>query len=84
VSLTYDPPVATPETGRRLRQQRADIDSLYELVSTVDQKLSNLTGEVAEVRREMTTGLTEVHQEMTTGFAEVHSALAQILERLDR
>jgi peptidoglycan hydrolase CwlO-like protein len=73
VSLAYYSAVTTPGTGRQLRQQRADIDSLYELVSTVDQKLTNLTGEVAEVRREM-----------TTGFAEVHSALAQILERLDR
>jgi hypothetical protein len=71
--LAYNPAVATPETGRQLRQQRADIDSLYEPVSTVDQKLTNLTGEVAGVR-----------QEMATGFAEVQSALARTLERLDK
>jgi hypothetical protein len=34
--------VSQPEIQRQVRQQRADIDSLYELVERVDQKVDAL------------------------------------------
>ena len=38
----YDSGVAQPEIQRQVRQQRADIDALYELVERVDQKVDAL------------------------------------------
>ena len=36
------PGVSQPEIQRQVRQQRADIDALYELVERVDQKVDAL------------------------------------------
>jgi hypothetical protein len=36
------PRLSQPETQRQVRQQRADIDALYELVECVDQKVDAL------------------------------------------
>ncbi len=38
----YDRRVSQPEIQRQVRQQRADIDGLYELVERVDQKVDAL------------------------------------------
>ena len=38
----YDSGVSQPEIQRQVRQQRADIDALYELVERVDQKVDAL------------------------------------------
>ena len=38
----YDSRVSQPEVQRQVRQQRADIDALYELVERVDQKVDAL------------------------------------------
>lgn len=43
----YRPRVSQPEMQRQVRQQRADIDSLYELVETVDQKVDHLDEKVS-------------------------------------
>ena len=43
----YRPGVSQPEMQRQVRQQRADIDSLYELVEGVDQKVDSLDEKVS-------------------------------------
>jgi len=56
--------VAQPEIQRQVRQQRADIDALYELVERVDQKVDavdvkldrrfdEISGQLAEVLRQL-------------------------------
>lgn len=39
--------VSQPEMQRQVRQQRADIDSLYELVESVDRKVDTLDEKVS-------------------------------------
>jgi hypothetical protein len=57
-------PVSQPEIQRQVRQQRADIDALYELVERVDQKVDaprikldrgfdEISGQLAEVLRQL-------------------------------
>lgn len=56
--------VSQPEIQRQVRQQRADIDALYELVERVDQKVdaldvkldrqfNEISGQLAEVLRRL-------------------------------
>lgn len=40
--------MSTPEIQRQVRQQRADIDSLYELLELVDQKVDAGFADVSE------------------------------------
>ena len=58
------PGVSQPEIQRQVRQQRADIDALYELVERVDQKvdaldvkldrrLDEISGQLSEVLRQL-------------------------------
>lgn len=58
------PGVSQPEIQRQVRQQRADIDALYELVERVDQKVDALdikldrrfdeiSGQLSEVLRQL-------------------------------
>ena len=58
------PGVAQPEIQRQVRQQRANIDTLYELVERVDQKvdaldvkldrrLDEISGQLSEVLRQL-------------------------------
>jgi hypothetical protein len=58
------PGVSQPETQRQVRQQRADIDALYELVEHVNQKVDALdvkldrrfdeiSGQLSEVLRQL-------------------------------
>ena len=60
----YDSGVAQPEIQRQVRQQRADIDALYELVERVDQKVDavdvkldrrfdEISGQLSEVLRQL-------------------------------
>lgn len=60
----YDSGVSQPEIQRQVRQQRADIDALYELVERVDQKIEALdvkldrrfdeiSGQLSEVLRQL-------------------------------
>ena len=58
------PAVSQPEIQRQVRQQRADVDALYELVERVDQKvdaldvkldrrLDEISGQLSEVLRQL-------------------------------
>ena len=58
------PGVSQPEIQRQVRQQRADIDALYELVERVDQKVDavdvkldrrfdEISGQLSEVLRQL-------------------------------
>jgi hypothetical protein len=58
------PGVSQPEIQRQVRQQRADIDALYELVELVDQKVDavdvkldrrfdEISGQLSEVLRQL-------------------------------
>ncbi len=58
------PTVSQPEIQRQVRQQRADVDALYELVERVDQKvdaldvkldrqLDEISGQLSEVLRQL-------------------------------
>jgi hypothetical protein len=58
------PGVSQPEIQRQVRQQRADIDALYELVERVDQKVNavdvkldrrfdEISGQLSEVLRQL-------------------------------
>ncbi len=58
------PAVSQPEIQRQVRQQRADVDVLYELVERVDQKagaldvkldrrLDEISGQLSEVLRQL-------------------------------
>jgi len=58
------PAVSQPEIRRQVRQQRADVDALYELVERVDQKvdaldvkldrrLDEISGQLSEVLRQL-------------------------------
>jgi hypothetical protein len=60
----YDSGVSQPEIQRQVRQQRADIDALYELVERVDQKVDavdvkldrrfdEISGQLSEVLRQL-------------------------------
>jgi hypothetical protein len=61
---TMIPGVSQPEIQRQVRQQRADIDALYELVERVDQKvdaldvkldrrIDEISGQLSEVLRQL-------------------------------
>lgn len=63
-AASYDSGVAQPEIQRQVRQQRADIDALYELVERVDQKVDavdvkldrrfdEISGQLSEVLRQL-------------------------------
>ena len=54
------PGVAQPEIQRQVRQQRADIDALYELVERVDQKVDALDVKLDRRFGEINSQLSEV------------------------
>jgi hypothetical protein len=54
------PGVTQPEIQRQVRQQRADIDALYELVERVDQKVDALDVKLDRRIDEISGQLTEV------------------------
>ena len=56
--------VSQPEVQRQVRQQRADIDSLYELVERVDQKVDALDVKLDRRFDEISGQLTEVLRQL--------------------
>ncbi len=56
--------VSQPEIQRQVRQQRGDIDALYELVERVDQKVDALDGKVDRRFDEISGQLTEVLRQL--------------------
>jgi peptidoglycan hydrolase CwlO-like protein len=65
------PRVSQPEVQRQVRQQRADIDSLYELVAGVDQKVDNLDEKV-----------TALDEKLDHLLGELSGQLAEVLRQL--
>ena len=63
--------MGTPEIQRQVRQQRADIDSLYELVQRVDLKINEVDQKVDALDRKV-----------DAGFADLGSKLDAVLEQL--
>jgi hypothetical protein len=64
--------MSSPEIQRRVRQQGADIDSLYELTTAMDQKIDALDGKVESLSTRV-----------DTGFARMDATLTAILQRLE-
>lgn len=56
---------------RQVRQQRADIESLYDLVSGVDRKVDDLQGEVRDLQTEVRDGFAAINTKMDTQLAEI-------------
>jgi hypothetical protein len=56
--------VAQPEIQRQVRQQRADIDALYELVERVDQKVDALDIKLDRRFDEISVQLSEVLRQL--------------------
>lgn len=60
----YALPVTQPEIQRHVRQQRGDIDALYEIVERVDQKVDALDGKVDRRFDDISGQLTEVLRQL--------------------
>ena len=58
------PGVSHPEIQRQVRQQRADIDALYELVERVDQKVDALDAKLDRRFDEINDQLSEVLRQL--------------------
>jgi hypothetical protein len=56
--------VAQPEIQRQVRQQRADIDALYELVERVDQKVDAVDVKLDRRFDEISVQLSEVLRQL--------------------
>ncbi len=64
-------PVSQPEMQRQVRHQRADVDSLYELVENVDRKVDTLDEKV-----------TALEVKLDRRFDELSDQLAEVLRQL--
>jgi flagellar capping protein FliD len=71
--------MSSPEIQRRVRQHGADIDSLYELTTAMDQKIDALDGKVESLDGKVESLSTRVD----TGFARMDATLTSILQRLE-
>ena len=60
----YDSGVSQPEIQRQVRQQRADIDALYELVERVDQKVDAVDVKLDRRFDEISVQLSEVLRQL--------------------
>ncbi len=60
----YALPVSQPEIQRQVRQQRGDIDALYELLERVDQKVDALDVKVDHRFDEISGQLSEVLRQL--------------------
>ena len=58
------PAVSQPEIQRQVRQQRADIDALYELVERVDQKVDAVDVKLDRRFDEISAQLSEVLRQL--------------------
>lgn len=70
--------MSSPEIQRRVRQQGADIDSLYELVQGVDEKVVAVDHKVDALGAQVEAGFAAAEQR----DAELRATLDQILQRL--
>ncbi|MBC3189505.1 hypothetical protein H7X46_00275 [Pseudonocardia sp. C8] len=65
--------MSSPEVERRLRQQGADVDSLYEISARIEGKVDALDAK-----------LDQVAESTAARFDSLEQTLARIAERLDR
>lgn len=92
-SCRYHRGVGSPEVQRQVRQQRADIDSLYELVEHVEQKVDDgfttVGSRFGQLETRIDTGLGELETrfgerlgQLETKVDGLDTKLDQILDRL--
>jgi uncharacterized protein YaaR (DUF327 family) len=67
--------VSQPEIQRQVRQQRADIESLYELVERVDQKVDALVEQVDQK-------VDALDVKLDRRFDEISGQLSEVLRQL--
>lgn len=77
-SYRYRHLVSQPEMQRQVRQQRADIDSLYELVEGVDHKVDTLTEHVGALDAKVNA----LDAKVDRRFDELSGQLAEVLRQL--
>lgn len=90
--VSYAPPMSTPrDVQRRLTQQGADVDALYEIsdrieskVDTLDGRVSALDGKVDQLAESTTGRFDALEQRTDARFDALERTLGQILERLER
>lgn len=70
--------VSQPEMQRQVRQQRADIDSLYELVAGVDQKVDTLNETVSALDGKVNA----LDVKLDRRLDELSGQLAEVLRQL--
>jgi chromosome segregation ATPase len=70
--------VSQPEIQRQVRQQRADIDGLYELVERVDQKVDALDVKLERVDQKVDA----LDVELDRRFGEISGQLSEVLRQL--
>lgn len=79
--------MSSPEVERRLRQQGADVDSLYEISSRIEGKVDGLGGRVDRLA-ESTTARFDAQDArfdaLERSSEQTQALLALILERLER
>ncbi|MEV1296178.1 hypothetical protein [Pseudonocardia sp. NPDC049635] len=83
--------MSSPEVQRRLRQQGADVESLYEISSRIEGQLAQLAQETnarfdaVDTQFDGVNSRLEAQQQRSDArFDALESTLARILERLDR
>ncbi|MBP2371716.1 hypothetical protein [Pseudonocardia parietis] len=86
--------MSSSEVERRLRQQGADVDSLYEISSRIEDKVDTLDSRVGALDTKvdaldsrvgaLDTKVDQLTETTNARFDGLERTLAQILERLDR
>lgn len=67
--------MSQPETQRQVRQQRGDIDALYELVQRMDQKIDALDAKVDQ-------RIDSLDAKFDRRFDEISGQFAEVLQQL--
>lgn len=71
--------MSSPEVERRLRQQGADVESLYEISARIEGKVDAVETKVDQLAESTNAQFNAVNSRFDT----LESTLARILERLD-
>ena len=74
------PDMSSPEVERRLRQQGADVDALYEISARIEGKVDAVDAKVVAVDAKVD----QLAERTNARFDHLEQTLTQILERLDR
>ena len=79
--------MSSPEVERRLRQQGADVDSLYEISARIEGKVDAVDAKVVAVDAkvdQLAESTNARFDAQDARFDRLEQTLTQILERLDR